>query len=33
MYWRLLQHGEPELLSDAEMDVTLEKFQTYGQAR
>jgi L-fuculose-phosphate aldolase len=33
IYWRLLQHGEPELLSDAEMDVTLEKFQTYGQSR
>ena len=33
MYWRLLQHGEPKLLSDAEMDVTLEKFQTYGQPR
>lgn len=33
MYLRLLQHGDPELLSDAEMDVVLEKFQTYGQAR
>ncbi len=33
MYWRTLQVGEPVLLSDAEMDVVLEKFRTYGQAR
>jgi L-fuculose-phosphate aldolase len=31
MYWRALQIGEPEPLSDAEMDVVLEKFRTYGQ--
>ena len=30
-YWRALQIGEPVLLSDAEMDVVLEKFRTYGQ--
>ena len=33
MYWRALQIGEPVLLSDAEMDVVLEKFRTYGQRR
>ena len=31
MYWRALQLGEPVLLPDAEMDVVLEKFRTYGQ--
>ena len=31
-YWRVLQIGKPILLSDAEMDVVLEKFRTYGQA-
>ena len=31
MYWRALQIGEPVLLPDAEMDVVLEKFATYGQ--
>ena len=31
MYWRVLQIGEPVLLADAEMDVVLEKFRTYGQ--
>jgi L-fuculose-phosphate aldolase len=31
MYWRVLQLGEPVLLSDVEMDVVLEKFRTYGQ--
>ena len=31
MYWRALQIGEPTLLADAEMDVVLEKFATYGQ--
>jgi L-fuculose-phosphate aldolase len=30
-YWRALQIGEPNLLSDAEMDVVLEKFKHYGQ--
>jgi L-fuculose-phosphate aldolase len=32
IYWRALQLGEPPLLSDAEMDVVIEKFRTYGQA-
>ena len=31
MYWRALQIGEPHLLANAEMDVVLEKFRTYGQ--
>jgi L-fuculose-phosphate aldolase len=31
MYWRALQLGDPILLSDAEMDVVIEKFRTYGQ--
>jgi len=31
MYWRALQIGEPVPLSDAEMDVVMEKFRTYGQ--
>jgi L-fuculose-phosphate aldolase len=30
-YWRALQIGPPNLLSDAEMDVVLAKFATYGQ--
>lgn len=30
-YWRTLQTGMPNLLSDAEMDVVLEKFKSYGQ--
>jgi L-fuculose-phosphate aldolase len=30
-YWRALQIGAPNLLSDAEMDVVLAKFATYGQ--
>ena len=30
-YWRALQLGDPELLSDAEMDVVIEKFRSYGQ--
>ncbi len=30
-YWRALQAGRPVLLSDAEMEVVLEKFGTYGQ--
>lgn len=31
-YWRALQIGVPNLLSDAEMDLIIEKFKTYGQA-
>jgi len=31
MYCRVLQLGEPILLSDAEMDVVVGKFRTYGQ--
>jgi L-fuculose-phosphate aldolase len=30
-YWRALQIGTPNLLSDAEMGVVLAKFATYGQ--
>ena len=30
-YWRALQIAPPNLLSDAEMEVVLEKFQTYGR--
>jgi L-fuculose-phosphate aldolase len=30
-YWRALQIGAPNLLSDAEMDVVLAKFESYGQ--
>jgi len=30
-YWRTLQTGTPNLLSDAEMDVVLEKFSRYGK--
>jgi L-fuculose-phosphate aldolase len=30
-YWRTLQIGQPNLLSDDEMVVVLEKFKTYGQ--
>jgi len=33
MYWRALQVGAPIVLSDAEMDVVLEKFSTYAQPR
>jgi L-fuculose-phosphate aldolase len=29
MYWRALQIGEPQLLSDAEMENVLERFRTY----
>jgi len=32
MYWRALQIGDPQPLTDAEMDVVLEKFRSYGQA-
>ena len=31
MYWQVLQIGEPALLSEAEMGVVIDKFQTYGQ--
>jgi L-fuculose-phosphate aldolase len=31
-YWRALQIGKPAVLSDAEMEVVLEKFKTYGKA-
>ena len=30
-YWRALQIGTPNLLADAEMEVVLEKFRSYGQ--
>jgi L-fuculose-phosphate aldolase len=30
-YWRALQIGVPNLLSDAEMSRVLEKFKSYGQ--
>src|SRR5215471_891323 len=30
-YWRALQIGVPNLLSDAEMDLVLAKFKSYGQ--
>jgi L-fuculose-phosphate aldolase len=30
-YWRALQIGAPNLLSDAEMDIVLEKFKSYGK--
>ena len=30
-YWRASQIGTPNLLSDAEMELVLEKFRTYGQ--
>jgi L-fuculose-phosphate aldolase len=30
-YWRALQIAPPNLLSDAEMDLVLQKFATYGQ--
>jgi L-fuculose-phosphate aldolase len=31
MYWQALQIGEPALLSNAEMQVVIDKFRTYGQ--
>lgn len=31
-YWRALQIGEPELLSDEEMAVNVEKFRSYGRS-
>ena len=33
IYWRALSIGEPPVLSDAEMDLVLQKFATYGQPR
>ncbi len=33
MYLACLTVGEPKLLDDAEMDVVIEKFRTYGQAQ
>jgi len=33
IYWRALAIGEPPVLTDAEMDIVLEKFATYGQPR
>ena len=30
-YWRALQIGAPNLLSDAEMDIVLDKFKSYGK--
>jgi L-fuculose-phosphate aldolase len=32
-YWRALQIGEPNVLSDEEMNIVLEKFKGYGQPR
>jgi L-fuculose-phosphate aldolase len=32
-YWRALQIGTPNILSDDEMSVVLEKFRGYGQAQ
>ena len=29
-YWRALQIGEPVILPDAEMDIVIEKFKSYG---
>jgi len=31
LYWRALSIGEPEVLSDGEMDVVLRRYATYGQ--
>jgi L-fuculose-phosphate aldolase len=31
MYWRALQIGQPVVLSDAEMQIVIAKFRTYGQ--
>jgi len=33
MYWRALSIGSPVLLTDAEMDIVVAKFRTYGQSR
>ena len=33
VYWRALSIGPPATLADAEMDVVLKKFRTYGQPR
>ena len=31
IYWRVLQIGDPVLLSTAEMQAVVDKFATYGQ--
>jgi L-fuculose-phosphate aldolase len=31
-YWRALQVGKPVLLTDSELDATVEQFKKYGQA-
>ncbi len=31
MYWRARQQGGPQVLSDDEMNIVLDKFRTYGQ--
>ena len=31
MYWQALQIGEPVLLNEAQMQLVIDKFQTYGQ--
>jgi len=33
IYWRALSIAQPETLADAEMDLMVEKFRTYGQPR
>jgi L-fuculose-phosphate aldolase len=30
-YWRALQIGKPNILSDAQVNTVIEKFKTYGQ--
>jgi L-fuculose-phosphate aldolase len=30
-YWRALQVGKPNILSDAQVQTVMEKFRTYGQ--
>jgi len=32
-YWRALQVGKPNILSDAQVQIVIEKFKTYGQAQ
>ena len=31
MYWTALQAGDPVLLPDAEMEIVLDKFSSYGR--
>ena len=31
-YWRALCAGKPNILSDAQIKVVIDKFKTYGQA-